>query len=91
MVRGNNIAQTYQFVVTGNAELGLVALSQVPRNGDGDIRGSHWHIPTALYAPIEQQAVSLQDNAAVRGFMRFVRGDRARTLIHRAGYTAPAP
>lgn len=91
LVRGENIGQTFHFVSSGHAELGFVALSQIPRDDDGGVRGSHWRIPTALYDPIEQQAVSLQDTQALREFMRFVRSDRARALIHRAGYTTPAP
>src|SRR5690606_32723669 len=55
-VQGNNIAQTYQFVETGNAELGFVALSQIA----GKNAGSQWDVPANLYAPIKQDAVLLK-------------------------------
>lgn len=89
LVRGENIGQAFHFVRSGHAELGLVAWSQLPHD-DGRIRGSHWRVPTSLYAPIEQQAVRLSDSEAARDFMRFMRSDRARTLIHGFGYTTPA-
>jgi molybdate transport system substrate-binding protein len=55
LVRGEDIGQTFQFVSTGNAELGFVALSQLtPDRG-----GSRWLVPPSLYVPIEQQAVLL--------------------------------
>lgn len=89
LVRGENIGQAFHFVRSGHAELGLVAWSQLPHD-NGRIRGSHWLVPTSLYAPIEQQAVRLSDSDATRDFMRFMRSDRARTLIHGFGYTTPA-
>lgn len=85
LVRGENIAQTYQFVATGNAQLGFVALSQVANTTDG----SRWRVPPKLHAPIRQQAVLLRnaaDSEPARAFMAFLRGDAARTIIRRYGY-----
>jgi molybdate transport system substrate-binding protein len=87
LVRGNNIAQTYQFVATGNAELGFVALSQVA----GHARGSRWIVPAGLYAPIAQGGVLLKRgarNPVARRFIAFVRGPEARAIKRRYGYGA---
>jgi molybdate transport system substrate-binding protein len=88
LVQGENIAQTYQFVVTGNAPLGFVALSQVMV--DGRIaKGSAWLVPPHLHAPIRQDALVLakgKDNGAVTALMDFLKGDQARAVIRSYGY-----
>jgi molybdate transport system substrate-binding protein len=85
IVRGDNIAQTFQFVDTGNAELGFVALSQViARQG-----GSRWVVPANLYRAIRQDAVLLKsgsDNQAARAFLAFLKGPEALAVIERYGY-----
>jgi molybdate transport system substrate-binding protein len=87
-VQGENIAQTYQFVSTGNAELGFVALSQVYR--DGKLQsGSGWIVPSGLHAPIRQDAVVLaraKNNPAARALAGFLRGDAALKIIAAYGY-----
>jgi len=90
LVQGEDIGQTYQFVETGNAELGFVALSQV--RAAGKARGSLWIVPAERYRPIEQQAVLLargKDDAAARAFLDFLRSTPARTLIQQFGYGIP--
>ncbi len=85
IVRGDNIAQTYQFVATGNAQLGFVALSQVI----GEDTGSRWVVPGDLHAPIRQDAVLLRagaDSAAARAFLDYLAGAKARAIIERHGY-----
>lgn len=85
LVRGNNIAQAYQFVATGNAELGFVALSQVI----GHPQGSRWIVPPSLHRPIAQDAVLLQagaGNPAARAYLAFLRGPRASEIKARFGY-----
>ncbi|MGA7180992.1 MAG: molybdate ABC transporter substrate-binding protein [Thiobacillaceae bacterium] len=57
-VQGENVTQTFQFIATGNAELGLVALAQVMKDGK-IIDGSAWIVPPDLYAPIRQDGVIL--------------------------------
>ncbi|MDE2414897.1 MAG: molybdate ABC transporter substrate-binding protein [Comamonadaceae bacterium] len=88
MVQGENIAQTYQFVASGNAPLGFVALSQVLE--DGKLRdGSAWMVPASMHEPIRQDAIVLkaaQDNAAAAALMQYLRGDRARAIIRSYGY-----
>jgi molybdate transport system substrate-binding protein len=85
IVTGTSIAQTYQFVETGAAELGFVALSQVI----GAAGGSKWVAPAAAHAPIEQQAVLLktgQANPAARAFLAFLKGPQAKAIIRKYGY-----
>lgn len=87
-VQGENIAQTFQFVSTGNAELGLVALSQVAEEGRIST-GSGWVVPRDLHAPIRQDAVLLQSAArcrACRDFLAFLRGAQARSITTTYGY-----
>lgn len=87
-VVGENIAQAHQFVATGNAALGFVALSQV--QADGRIaQGSAWVVPQELHAPIRQDAVLLQrgrDNPAAVALLEYLRGDAARAMIRDFGY-----
>lgn len=85
LVRGSSITQAYQFVATGAAELGFVALSQVAdRPG-----GSRWLVPARLHAPIDQQAVLLRTgaaNPAAIAFLRFLRSGPALRIVRRYGY-----
>jgi molybdate transport system substrate-binding protein len=87
LVEGENIAQAYQFVATGNAELGFVALSQVARRKGG----SRWVVPQDLYKPIAQDAVLLKrgaGNDAARAFVAFLKGAEARKVEEKYGYGA---
>ncbi|EGW54792.1 molybdate ABC transporter substrate-binding protein [Candidatus Endoriftia persephonae] len=88
MVRGENIGQAFQFVKSGSAELGLVALSQIQRPGQ-PIPGSYWLVPGSLHTPIEQQAVLLRETAASRAFYNFFQSDRAKATIQGYGYGTP--
>lgn len=88
VVRGENIGQALQYVRSGNAELGFVALSQIQRPGQA-VAGSHWLVPQALYAPIVQQAVLLTDNPTAADFLHFVQGNEGRAIIGSFGYQLP--
>ncbi|HEC60532.1 hypothetical protein LCGC14_2803490 [marine sediment metagenome] len=88
LVRGENIGQTYQFVASGSAELGFVALSQVKQPNE-TIPGSVWMIPGDLYQPIEQQAVQLNNTAAATAFMSFLNTSKAKKIIESYGYELP--
>ncbi len=88
LVRGENIGQAFQFIKSGNAELGFVAYAQVKRPNQR-IEGSFWDVPQALYTPIEQQAVLLVDSEVARAFMLFVRSDEALKIIREYGYDIP--
>lgn len=88
LVQGDNIAQTFQFVASGNAELGFVALSQVAPP-DKPAGGSYWLVPAKLYAPILQDATLLkkgEGNPAAVAFLKFLQGDKARIVIKAFGY-----
>ncbi len=88
-VQGENIAQTYQFVRTGNAELGFVALSQVYANGKLT-GGSAWVVPADLHKPIRQDAVILtkgKDNPAASALLKFLKTRQAQDVIKSYGYT----
>ena len=87
-VQGENIAQTYQFVATENAQLGFIALSQVYLDGK-IVQGSAWMVPAELHAPIQQDAILLtkgSNNPAAAALMQFLRGERAQSLIRAHGY-----
>ncbi len=85
MVRGESIGQAYQFVKSGNAELGFVSYAQIRRPGDHDA-GSYWLIPQNLYQPIEQQAVLLKDNPVATDFMSYLQKQKVKAIIARYGY-----
>lgn len=88
VVQGDNIAQAFQFVATGNAELGFVALSQVAPP-DKPAGGSYWVVPAKLYTPILQDAVLLKkgdNNEAALALLKFLKGDKARLIVKTFGY-----
>lgn len=88
VVQGENIAQTYQFVVSGNADLGLVALAQIRIPGAGN-SGAWWEVPEAHYDPIRQQAALINDSPATRAFAAFLRSDEAIAVMQNYGYEVP--
>ncbi len=88
LVQGENISQTYQFISTGNAELGFVALSQIMK--DGKIAsGSAWIVPANLHAPIKQDAILLnsgKDNKAAKALLTYLKSDKIKAIIRSSGY-----
>ena len=85
IAQGTSISQAFQFVETGNAALGFVALSQVVK----DESGSRWLVPEDLHAPIRQDAVLLKTGAeseAAKAFLDFLKGPEARAVIESYGY-----
>ena len=88
IVMGENVGQAQALVATGNAELGLVALSGVSsvRNRQS---GSRWDVPAELHAPIRQDAVLLRHgaaNPAARAFISYLQSAGARAIIRSFGY-----
>ena len=88
IVQGENIGQAFQFVSSGNADFGFVALSQIldPQNRQ---TGSHWAVPQGLYTPVEQAAVLLKYGQAyepAKAFLHFLREPFARQVIQQFGY-----
>jgi molybdate transport system substrate-binding protein len=93
-VVGESVAQAYQFVATGNAELGFVALSQLPlKQGRPDgVAGSFWVVPASMHEPIRQDAVLLKtgaNNLAAAAFLAYLKSDAARRVLQDFGYSSP--
>jgi molybdate transport system substrate-binding protein len=90
LVTGQNVAHAFQFIVTGNAQMGFIAQSQILALRQGS-RGSHWRIPAGLYSPIKQSAVLLkkgQHNGAALAFLSFLKSPKASAIIKASGYNA---
>ncbi len=88
LVTGESIAQAYQFVATGNAEIGFVALSQVAVPGK-PVAGSYWVVPANLYGEIRQDAVLLKpgaDNPAAKALLDYLKSEPAKKVIREFGY-----
>lgn len=88
IVRGRSVTQAMKFVVTGNAELGFVSLSQVIHG----VRGKYWLVPEHWHQPIRQEAVLLQPgngNAAAEDFLTYLKSEPAAAILTRFGYEVP--
>ena len=91
LVFGENISQTAQFVQSGNAQVGLVALSLAISPAMKE--GHRWEVPVEAYPPIEQSAVVLRSSknvAAARAFLDFVRGEQGREILRKNGFSFAA-
>ncbi|WP_417707958.1 molybdate ABC transporter substrate-binding protein [Pseudomonas sp.] len=91
LVEGQNITQAHQFVSSGNAELGFVALSQLYKDGQLS-SGSAWIVPDAMYDPIRQDAVMLKqgaNNPAAVALVEYLKGPEAAKVIESFGYKLP--
>ncbi len=91
LVRGENIAQTFQFVQTGSADLGFIALSQ-QRDSGLATTGSQWLVPATMHNPIRQDAVLLKsalEKPAALALLVFMRSEQVRNLIQASGYLLP--
>jgi molybdate transport system substrate-binding protein len=89
IVMGENVAQAYAMVATGNADMGLVAMSMMRPDS-----GSRWLLPASLHEPINQDAVLLvrgEGNPAALGFLSYLRSAEARQLIEGMGFRTPTP
>lgn len=87
-VQAENIGQAWQFVASGNAELGFVALSQTMKDGKVG-EGSAWVVPAHLHEPIRQDAVLLargRGRPAAEALMTYLKGEKARAIIRSFGY-----
>ena len=93
IVNGESIAHAFQYVQTGNAELGFVALSQlVDPQSPAYHKGRYWLPAQDMYAPIDQAAVILkkaENNPVAQQFMDYLRSDEGRKVIERYGYSIP--
>ena len=87
-VQAENIAQAHQFISTGNAEIGFVAVSQIYENARLT-SGSVWIVPNNLYSPIRQDGVILkngQGKFSAFAFVRYLQSDKAKVIIKSYGY-----
>ncbi len=87
-VQGENVAQTYQFAASGNADLAFVALAQIWKDGRIS-EGSAWIVPASLHAPIRQDAILLnrgRDRTAAVALLAYLRSDASRAVIQSYGY-----
>jgi molybdate transport system substrate-binding protein len=92
LVYGENISQAAEFVQSGNAQVGIVALSLAISPAMKN--GSKWEIPADSYPPIKQAVVMLKaskNQEAARRFLEFVSGPHGRDILERFGFTVPAP
>lgn len=88
LVQGENITQAYQFVASGNADIGFVALSQIYKDGKVT-SGSAWIVPAHYYKPILQDAVVLtasKDKKSAAEFLAYLKGAKTKALMQRYGY-----
>jgi molybdate transport system substrate-binding protein len=89
MVTGDSIGQAYQFIASGNAELGFIVLSQIIKDGKVS-EGSYWIVSPDLYNPIEQSAVLLskaKDSEAAKALLVYLKGNKkALAVIEKYGY-----
>ncbi|MFY8102821.1 MAG: molybdate ABC transporter substrate-binding protein [Ramlibacter sp.] len=87
-VQGENVGQVFQFVASGNATLGFVALAQVQSEGRIG-KGSAWVVPQHLHDPIRQDAVLLlpgRDHAGARTLLAYLGSEPARAVMRAHGY-----
>lgn len=91
VVQGESIAQTHQFVTTGNAQLGFVALSQVWESNRIK-SGSGWIIPEEMHEQLRQDIVLLnpgKDSSAATALLNYLKSEKAKKIIERYGYKLP--
>lgn len=91
-VLGENISQTQQFISSGNAELGFIALSQVIGKDGAISEGSGWIVPETLHSPIKQEVILLkkgEPNPAAPALMAFLKSPEALAIIKKYGYSLP--
>lgn len=98
-VMGENISQTHQFIATGNADMGFIALSQIAKAqlAPPQWSGSHWLVPEVLHQPIRQDLVVLrhrrqnqQQYQLAQQFVAYLVSPQAQRLLQHYGYQAPA-
>ncbi|NOQ90718.1 MAG: molybdate ABC transporter substrate-binding protein [Gammaproteobacteria bacterium] len=89
VVMGENIAQTFQFVFTKNADAGFVAQSLLEMASFDEVYACLWRVPTDLYSPIKQKMVVLnkaKNKNAVEAFVRYIKSSDARDITETTGY-----
>ena len=96
LVLGENISQAAEFVGSGSAQLGILALSLAlsdPMRG----KGKYWEVPTGTYPVMEQAGIILRHAResgnldAAQSFMSALKSSQARAVLERYGFTAARP
>jgi molybdate transport system substrate-binding protein len=91
LVVGENISQAAQFVESGNAQAGLIALSHALAPAMKD-KGRYWTVPLDAYPTLNQAAVVLsrsKQQGAARKFLEFLRSPEATSLLTSYGFSLP--
>ncbi len=91
MVLGENISQAAQFVESGNAQVGVLALS-LALAPNLKPRGEYWEIPESWYPPLEQAAIitkNARDRATAEAFLQYVRSPAGQTILRKYGFAPP--
>ncbi|MFZ3265554.1 MAG: molybdate ABC transporter substrate-binding protein [Terriglobales bacterium] len=92
LVLGENVSQAAQFVESGNAQAGLIALSHALTPALKS-KGHYWMVPLDAYPMLNQAAVVLshsKQQKAGRGFLEFLRSSEAMSLLKNYGFSLPA-
>ncbi len=92
LVYGENISQAAQFVQSGNAQAGIIALSLAISPPMKD--GKSWLVPAEMHPAIEQAAVvlkSAKNKGAARAFLEFVKSKEGRATLEKFGFAIPKP
>ena len=93
LVLGENISQAAQFVESGAADVGIIALS-LALAPPMQAAGHYWEIPADAYPPIEQAAVMLmggKNRGSAKAFLSFIQGAEGQTMMKRYGFVVPSP
>lgn len=91
LVLGENISQAAQFVESGNAQVGVLALS-LALAPNMKARGEYWEIPESWYPPLEQAAIitkNARDRATAEAFLQYVRSPAGQTILRKYGLAQP--
>ncbi len=88
LVLGENVSQTLQFVESGAADAGIVALSLASAPPVRS-QGRYWEIPAAAYPKMEQGGAIVKDSAAARQFRAWILSSAGRRLLRRYGFDVP--
>ena len=93
LVLGENISQAAQFVESGAADVGIIALS-LALASPMQAAGHYWEIPSDAHPPIEQAAVMLmggKNQKSAKAFLSFIQGAEGQTMMKRYGFVVPSP
>jgi molybdate transport system substrate-binding protein len=91
LVLGENVSQAAQFVESGAADIGIIALSLALAPAMST-KGTYWEIPTETHPPLEQGAVIVKASKradSAKQFLEFVKSRQGVAIMKRYGFVAP--